>query len=233
MSENGLIVARGLSKSYTSERVKVKALANVSLSIPENGFVVIVGQSGSGKSTLLHILGGLDSPSAGKVIIDGRDLGSLPEGKLTLFRKHNIGFVFQFFHLIPTLTARENVVVSRMFDRGFPLRHADEALKKVGLKKRLNHLPSELSGGEQQRVAIARAIMNRPRILFADEPTGNLDSVTGKGIMEIFSELNKNGTTVVLATHETSFKEYASQVLHIHDGKITDVDAQVDEKENE
>jgi len=197
-------------------------LHGVSFEIPQGSFVAIVGPSGSGKTTLLGLLAGLDTPSAGEVILDGVALTQLDEDARARLRGEKVGFVFQSFQLIPTLTAEENVQVPLELrgERGAAAR-ARELLERVGLGGRLDHYPTQLSGGEQQRVAIARAFSNRPRILFADEPTGNLDGATGERIVELLEALNReDGATVVLVTHDISLAERADRVLRMQDGRI-------------
>lgn len=215
-----VISSSGLRKHYKMGKVSIKALDDVDLTIEEGEFVSISGPSGAGKSTLLHLIGCLDTPTAGKVMIDGHDVGKMRDRELTLFRKDNIGFVFQFFNLVPTLTARENVLLPRMFDRDKQVERAGELLAMLGMAHRLGHKPTELSGGERQRVAIARALMNDPRIILADEPTGNLDSETGKQILDVFRRLNREGKTVIIVTHEPDIAGYTNRKIEMVDGKI-------------
>ena len=212
-----------LQKTFYTGRMKVKALAKVSFKVAFGEFVALKGASGAGKSTLLHAIGGLERYSAGRILINGQDISIMSEDELTLFRRENIGFIFQFFNLIPSLTALENVMVSHMFDTAVTddtWDYAVELLDTMGLRKRLDHRPSELSGGEQQRVAIARALLNKPRILLADEPTGNIDTASGHKIMRQFSELNKKGTTIIIATHNDEIAKYAHRIIMLKDGKI-------------
>jgi putative ABC transport system ATP-binding protein len=211
-----------ICKTYRMGKVDIRALDGVSLSVRRGSFTSIAGASGAGKSTLLHILGCLDSPSSGEVIINGRTVTAIKDRELTAFRRENIGFVFQFFNLIPTLTARENILMPAMFDRGMDQGKAEELLNMVGMSRRAEHHPGELSGGERQRVAIARALINDPPIILADEPTGNLDSQTGLEIVELFKSLAAQGRTVVLVTHERDIAEYADNVVTIKDGRILD-----------
>ena len=210
-------------KIYGQNSAKTIALKNVSLSIFEKEFVAILGPSGSGKSTLLHIMGLLDSPTKGKVFFDGIDTSVFSEDKLAEIRRKGIGFVFQFFYLFPTLTALENVMLPMIF-AGVPKNKREKIafklLKLVGLEKRANHLPSELSGGEGQRVAIARALANNPQIILADEPTGNLDTKSGKKIMKILQSLNKKGITVVVVTHDPQIAKPLKRKIFIRDGEI-------------
>jgi putative ABC transport system ATP-binding protein len=220
MKNKSKIELRNVYKIYKMGTNDVVALRRANLTVYDKEFVAIKGPSGAGKSTLLHLIGGLDKPTNGRVIVNGTDLADFTDDQLTVYRKDYIGFVFQFFNLIPTLNAIENVMVSRMFDREKGLDKAEELLTIVGLEERLNHLPSELSGGEQQRVAIARALMNDPTILLADEPTGNIDSTTGKEILKLFRKLNKNGMTIVLVTHDDEIARATKRIISIRDGKV-------------
>jgi putative ABC transport system ATP-binding protein len=209
-------------KSYPGHP-PVHALDGVSLTVEEGELVGIVGPSGSGKSTLLHIIGTLDRPSTGTVTIGGHVVSTMSDRRLSAARSSLIGFVFQQFHLIPTMTALDNVATGLLYtgraitERRF---HAYEALGRVGLAHRVTHLPSELSGGERQRVAIARALINRPAIIMADEPTGNLDSRTGEQIMALFHELNAQGATIIIITHDRELAEGLPRQVHIRDGRI-------------
>lgn len=211
-----------VSKQYRSGKASFDALKNVSLTIEEGEFVAIVGASGSGKSTLLHLMGGLDRPTAGAVIINGNNLGTMSDRALARFRNETIGFVFQSFYLLPNTSALENVVLPLMYARHVPKRQrrAREALMAVGLGTKLKNRPSELSGGEQQRVAIARALVNDPDIILADEPTGNLDLRTGRQIVEILLKLHELGKTLVLVTHDHSLARVAGRIIRIEDGHI-------------
>jgi putative ABC transport system ATP-binding protein len=213
---------RGLSKTYTMGEVEVRALRDVDLTLDEGALVVLLGPSGSGKSTLLNILGGLDVATSGTVRYRHRDLTHADDDTLTDYRRHHVGFVFQFYNLIPSLTARENVslVTEIVAEPMIP----DEALGLVGLGHRLDHFPSQLSGGEQQRVAIARAIAKRPAVLLCDEPTGALDLATGVVVLEALARINKElGTTTVLITHNASIAEMADVVVRLADGRVVDV----------
>jgi len=212
-----------VTKVYRSGPVAVHALAGVSLTLYESEVVVLLGASGSGKSTLLNILGGLDHPTSGRVMFRDQDLTALGDAGLTAFRRAHVGFVFQFYNLVPSLTARENVaLVTEIADR--PMR-PEEALERVGLSARLDHFPSELSGGEQQRVAIARAIAKRPEILLCDEPTGALDSKTGITVLEALVEVNRDlGTTTALITHNAAIRRIAHRVIYMADGRIARVE---------
>lgn len=213
-----------LSKIYPSGEEKVYALNQISLSILQGEFVAIVGQSGSGKSTLMNILGCLDIPTSGSYYLDGQNVETLNEDQLSLIRNEEIGFIFQGFNLIPGLTAFENVelpLIYRKIEKSKRRTLALEALQKVGLAHRIKHLPSQMSGGQQQRVAIARAIAASPPLILADEPTGNLDSASGAQILEILRQLNQDGKTVILITHDDAIARSAQRVIRIQDGKIT------------
>ncbi|MDP3629550.1 MAG: ABC transporter ATP-binding protein [Actinomycetota bacterium] len=203
--------------------VDISALREVDLRIPRGEFVAIVGPSGSGKTTMLNLLGGLDTPTHGSIAVDGTDITGYTERQLTFFRREKIGFVFQFFNLIPTLTAEENVqfaieLASR--DGVPPDTNAAELLTRVGLGERIHHFPSQLSGGEQQRVAVARALAKDPVLVLGDEPTGNLDFRTGKLVLGALKEMNREGKTVILVTHNTPLARVADRILHIRDGQI-------------
>jgi putative ABC transport system ATP-binding protein len=219
-----MLVARELTKTYRSGGRALTVLRDVSFTIPAGTLVAVVGPSGSGKTTLLGLLAGLDTPSSGSVLLDGTDLGALDEDARARLRGEKVGFVFQSFQLIPTLTAAENVAVPLELrgDRGAAQR-ARELLGRVGLADRGHHFPAQLSGGEQQRVAIARAFANTPRVLFADEPTGNLDSATGMRIVELLETLNReSGTTIVMVTHESALAARAARVIRLSDGAVVD-----------
>ena len=218
-----LIEVRDLAKSYASGDETVEALRGIDMDIAQGEFLTIMGQSGSGKSTLLSILGGLNHPSCGTVKMEGVDLYTLPGEKLADFRSQKLGFVFQSFNLIPYLTALENVMLPLAIS---PMKSkeksaaAEEALCRVGLGGKTDRLPNQLSGGEQERVAIARAIVNRPQLLFADEPTGNLDSKTSTDMMQLFRSLNGSGQTVVMVTHNPENCDYADRTVHLKDGLV-------------
>ncbi len=218
-----MIVAEGLEKSYTSGGRPLPVLRALNLQIEAESFVSIVGPSGSGKTTLLGLMAGLDEPSGGRVLLDGKDIFAMTEDGRAEFRAQKVGFVFQTFHLLPTLTALENVLVPLEL-RGDARGARDRAtalLERVGLGGRLHHFPAQLSGGEQQRVALARAFANRPKILFADEPTGNLDQKTGASIVEMIEELNREAqTTLVLVTHDPALAERAHRVVSLADGRV-------------
>jgi putative ABC transport system ATP-binding protein len=220
-----LIKVEGLSKVYASARVRVLALDDVTLELEDSVFAAVTGVSGSGKSTLLNLLGGLDTPTAGMIEVDGRRISEMDRQELALYRRSGVGMIFQSFNLIPSLDALENVALPLMF-AGVPRRErrprAGETLARVGLGARTRHRPSELSGGEQQRVAIARALINSPRVLLADEPTGNLDSRTAREIITLLAGLNTDqGLTVVLVTHEEALAgEFAHRGVRLHDGRV-------------
>jgi len=208
-------------KIYQVGDVKVEALRGVSISIKSGEFVAITGPSGSGKSTMMNMVGALDIPSKGAIYLDGKDISKLHESELAEIRGKKIGFVFQQFNLISTLTALENVMLPMEFQDSENSREkAIEVLDLVGLKDRMNHKPKELSGGQQQRVAIARALSNNPEVILADEPTGNLDSKTGKEIMTLFNELHKKGKTIILITHDLNLVNYGERVIKLVDGKV-------------
>jgi putative ABC transport system ATP-binding protein len=219
-----MLVAQNLTKEFDSGTHRLRVLRDVSFTVPQGAFVAVVGPSGSGKTTLLGLLAGLDTPTMGHVILDGADLGSLTEDERARLRGEKVGFVFQSFQLIATLTAVENVQVPLELrgEAGAPER-ARELLERVGLGDRLDHFPVQLSGGEQQRVAIARAFSNRPRILFADEPTGNLDGATGLRIVELLEELNReSGSTIILVTHDLALAQRASRLIRLSDGVVVE-----------
>ncbi len=223
-----LLEARDVWKIYGSGESATYALRGVNITIDEGEFVAIMGPSGSGKSTLMHILGALDVPTKGKVHIMGRDVSGMNEKERAEVRRKIIGFVFQQFYLSPNLRVWENVALPLLF-AGVPAekrrKRAMELLKEVGLEEKAEKFPNQLSGGQQQRVAIARALANDPKVILADEPTGNLDSKTGKRIMELFTDLNKRGKTLVVVTHDPSIAAYAEKVYHVRDGKIVGVKA--------
>jgi putative ABC transport system ATP-binding protein len=224
-----VFTARGITKIYHMGEVDVQALRGVDLDLYSGEFVVLLGPSGSGKSTLLNILGGLDRVTAGDVTYEGRDLARANDRDLTEYRRHYVGFVFQFYNLIPSLTARENVMVVTEIARD-PMK-ADEALHLVGLGDRMDHFPSQLSGGQQQRVAIARAIAKRPAVLLCDEPTGALDSETGILVLEALLRVNQElGTTTAVITHNADIAHIADRIIHLTDGHISRVDHNTSKK---
>ncbi|HET7680197.1 MAG TPA: ABC transporter ATP-binding protein [Xanthobacteraceae bacterium] len=219
MSQN-IFTARGLTKIYSSGEVEVRALRGLDLDIPAGEVVVLLGPSGSGKSTLLNIMGGLDRTSSGQLFFKDLELTSLDDRGLTTYRRQHVGFVFQFYNLMPSLTAYENVALVTEISEN-PMR-PDEALGLVGLQSRMDHFPSQLSGGEQQRVAIARAIAKRPEVLLCDEPTGALDSKTGILVIEALLSVNSQlGTTTLIITHNASIQDVANRVLSFADGQIS------------
>jgi putative ABC transport system ATP-binding protein len=211
-------------KIYRQGENDITALAGVSLDIAKGSFVVIMGPSGSGKSTLLHLIGGLDRPSSGDLLVDGRLIGQMADDEVTLFRRTKVGFVFQFFNLLPTLTALENVTLPFVLDgvsKGEADRRARSILEKVGLEQRRHHLPEELSGGEIQRVAMARALAFDPPILLADEPTGNLDSKNGDAILSLLRKIKEErGCTVVMVTHSDEAASYGERIIFLRDGRV-------------
>jgi len=210
-------------KKYTLNKHEVNALNGVSLKIKEGEFVIVFGPSGSGKSTLLSIIGALDKPTSGEVFIDGENISRMSDKKAARFRRSNIGFVFQAFNLLPFLTAEENVALPLLFSgigKVEAIKLAREVLESLDMGERARHKPSELSGGEAQRVAIARAVVCKPKIILADEPTGNLDSKTAVSVMNLLRQLNKKGHTVIVVTHERSFLKFGNRIVHILDGKI-------------
>lgn len=224
MKQN-IIELKNVAKHYEMGHDLVKALDGIDVKINQGDFIAIVGPSGSGKSTMMNMVGALDLPTKGVVYLDGEDITHFEESHLAQIRGNKIGFVFQTFNLIPTLTAAENIALPMIF-QGISKEEREEIvekiLKDVNLTHRKNHFPSELSGGERQRVAIGRALANNPEVILADEPTGNLDSKTGLEIMNLFRHLNKKGKTIILVTHDLNLIKYASKVLKIRDGKLED-----------
>jgi len=217
-----VVELRNATKEYIMGEVKVKAIDGLNLKIGGSESIAIMGPSGSGKSTLLHLVGCLDRPTRGKVFIDGKDVSNLNDNQLAVIRRKKIGFIFQFFNLIPSFTALGNVELPMMFSR-IPNRKekAKELLKTVGLEHRIHHYPSQLSGGETQRVAIARALANDPQIILADEPTGNLDSKSGKEVVDVLVKLNREkGVTLLIVTHDNLIARYAKKIIKLKDGKI-------------
>lgn len=211
-----------LSKIYGKGDTEVRALDDVSFTVPKGQFVAIIGPSGSGKSTLLHILGGVDTPTDGHVYVDGTDITTLDETALAIFRRRQIGLIYQFYNLIPILTVEENMTLPLLLDdKKVDRAHFDSLVQVLGLQHRLGHLPSELSGGQQQRVSVGRALMNNPAILLADEPTGNLDSKNSKEIVELLRQFNKAlNQTVIIITHDERIALDADRVIAVEDGKI-------------
>ena len=222
--ENILIKTVNLTKTYTVGEVDVHALKSVNLNVHKGEFVAIMGASGSGKSTLMNLLGCLDMPTSGDYILDGINTSKLPQNEYANIRNQKIGFVFQGFNLLPRTTALENVELPLMYDRLEKIKdhskQASEALKRVGLGDRMDHIPSQLSGGQQQRVALARALVNEPSLILADEPTGNLDSVTSVEVFNLFQKLNEEGITIVMVTHERDFAAFAKRIIEMRDGRV-------------
>ncbi|QYK67513.1 MULTISPECIES: ABC transporter ATP-binding protein [Paenibacillus] len=211
-----------LCKTYGSAEAKVEALKNVNFSVQQGEFVAIVGASGSGKSTLMHLLGGVDRPSSGQVIIDGTDLYSRSEEELAVFRRRKIGFIFQSYNLIPVLSTEENIKLPMLLEnKRVDENYVQELLGILGLTERIHHLPSELSGGQQQRTAIGRALINKPSIILADEPTGNLDSKSGRDIMDLLTfSVKKYNQTLIMITHDLNIAKIADRVVRIEDGVL-------------
>lgn len=217
-----ILRVENLKKTYGKGNTLVKALDGVSFTVEKGEFVAIVGASGSGKSTLLHLLGGVDRPTSGKIIIDGEDIYNLNETKLAIFRRRQVGLIYQFYNLIPILNVEENMTLPILLDGKTPDKeYLKELIETLGLERRVNHLPNELSGGQQQRVSIGRALMNRPALLLADEPTGNLDSKASHDIIELLKLSNqKYKQTIIMITHDNSLALNASRIITIDDGKI-------------
>lgn len=214
-----------ICKIYGTGETAVKALKDVSFSVPKGEYVAIVGESGSGKSTLLNMIGSLDSPTSGKVLIDGKDIFSMNEGSLTIFRRRNIGFIFQAFNLIPELTVEQNMIFPVLLDYKKPdMAYLEELLTVLNLRERRNHLPSQLSGGQQQRVAIGRALITRPSLILADEPTGNLDSQNSREVIALLRSASKKyEQTILMITHNRAIAQSADRVLHVSDGQLMDL----------
>lgn len=220
-----VIEIANLHRYYLMGDIVVKALSNVSLSIDHGEFTAIMGPSGSGKSTMMHLIGCLDTPTSGKIIIDGEDVSDLDETELAFIRNEKVGFIFQQFNLLSKMTAVENVMTPLMYS-GIPVKvrreMAEHALERVGLKERMRHRPNELSGGQRQRVAVARALANNPSLILADEPTGALDTRTGEQIIELFEELNDEERTLVVVTHDEEIGQQCRRQIHLRDGKVTE-----------
>lgn len=219
-----LLEVKSLSKTYGSGETAVQALRNVTFSVAKGEFIAVVGESGSGKSTLLNMIGALDTPSFGKVFIGGRDTFQMKEKELTVFRRRNIGFIFQSFNLIPELNVEQNIMFPILLDYRKPdKRYLEELLCVLNLKERRHHLPSQLSGGQQQRVAIGRALMTRPSLILADEPTGNLDSENSSEVIALLKETSKKyAQTIIMITHNRSIAQTADRILQVSDGRLTD-----------
>lgn len=221
-----MIEVKNVSKIYKMGNEKVTALNNVSLKINDGDFISIVGPSGSGKSTLMHLIGGLDKPTNGKILVDGKDISTLKDKQMSKYRNESIGFIFQAFNLENTQTALENVMMPLIFagmGKGERKRRALRALELVELSNKSKHKPMEMSGGQRQRVSIARALVNDPKIIFADEPTGNLDSKTGETIMNLLKNLNQKGYTIIMVTHNKEQAKEANRIVMIKDGEIQEV----------
>ena len=219
-----LLEVSNVSKTYGSGEAAVKALKKVSFSVPKGEYVAVVGESGSGKSTLLNMIGALDTPTSGKVVISGKEIFSMNDRKLTIFRRRNIGFIFQAFNLIPELTVEQNIVFPMLLDYQKPdTKYLEELLSVLNLKERRRHLPSQLSGGQQQRVAIGRALITRPALILADEPTGNLDSQNTSEVIALLKEASKKyEQTIIMITHSRSIAQTADRILQVSDGELTD-----------
>ncbi|MBO8435090.1 MAG: ABC transporter ATP-binding protein [Tyzzerella sp.] len=218
-----MIVLEDIKKTYDTGSVSVNALKGINLTIEKGEYVAIMGQSGSGKSTMMNILGCLDTPTSGKYYLDGVDITKEKKSKLSYIRNRKIGFVFQSFNLIPRTSAIKNVELPMIYakvGRKARRKKAEELLKKVGLEGRMNHMPNEVSGGQRQRIAIARALANNPPIILADEPTGNLDTASSIEIMELFTELNNDGATVIVVTHEDDIAQFTKRIVRFKDGEI-------------
>ncbi len=220
-----ILEVQNLCKTYGKGEAQVRALDNVSFSVGKGEFIAIVGESGSGKSTLLNVVGALDNPTSGKVLIDGKDIFSMPEKKLTVFRRQNIGFIFQSFNLIPELNVEQNITFPLLLDYQKPdQKYVEELLEILGLKERRKHLPSQLSGGQQQRVAIGRALAARPAIIMADEPTGNLDSKNSQEVITLLKSMSaKYRQTILMITHNENHADATDRVLRMTDGRLKDL----------
>lgn len=220
-----LLEVKEISKTYGSGEAAVEALKNVSFSVEKGEFLAIVGESGSGKSTLLNMIGALDAPTSGKVIIDGKDIMAMKDNAATIFRRRNIGFIFQAFNLIPELTVEQNIVFPLLLDYQKPdQKYLDELLDVLNLENRRKHLPSQLSGGQQQRVAIGRALITRPSIILADEPTGNLDSQNSSEVIALLKDASrKYGQTIIMITHNRVIAQAADRILQVRDGVVMDL----------
>lgn len=220
-----LLEVKSISKTYGRGEAAVYALKDISFSVPKGEFVAIVGESGSGKSTLLNMIGALDTPTSGKVFIDGKDILSMKDNSLTIFRRRNIGFIFQSFNLIPELNVEQNIIFPVLLDYQKPdKKYLEELLAVLNLKERRNHLPSQLSGGQQQRVAIGRALITRPSLILADEPTGNLDTQNSSEVITLLKEAaRKYQQTIVMITHSRSIAQTADRILQVSDGILTDL----------
>jgi len=217
-----ILKCENLKKVYGTKENPVVALAEVYLSVEKGEFVAVIGASGSGKSTLLHLIGGVDKPTAGKVVVDDTDIGTLNQTELAIFRRRKVGLIYQFYNLIPTLTVRRNIMLPMLLDKKKPEQEFfDRVVKALKIQDKLEALPSQLSGGEQQRTAIARSLLYHPALLLADEPTGNLDKKNSREVIELFKLANQDfGQTVILVTHDETIAQKADRIIHIEDGKI-------------
>ena len=218
-----MLSMRDLSRVYRTDTIETTALDGIMLDVADGEFVAIMGPSGCGKSTLLNVIGMLDSPTGGSYVFNGTEVAGLPEGKLADFRKRNIGFIFQSFNLVDELSVRENIELALLYHdvpSGERRTRVDEAMDKVGIAHRAKHRPSQLSGGQQQRVAVARALVGNPKLILADEPTGNLDTQHGEEVMKMLQALNREGSTIVMVTHSPAHADYASRVVNMLDGRI-------------
>lgn len=220
-----LLEVKSICKTYGTGEAAVQALKNVSFTVPKGEFVAVVGESGSGKSTLLNMIGALDTPTSGRVLIDGKDTFSMKEEQRTIFRRRNIGFIFQAFHLVPELTVEQNIIFPVLLDYQKPDQaYLEEILEVLNLKERRNHLPSQLSGGQQQRTAIGRALITRPMLILADEPTGNLDTRNSSEVIALLKKASKRyEQTIIMITHNRSIASTADRVLQVSDGVLTDL----------
>jgi len=218
-----MIEMHGLTKAYRTADIETTALSNINLEVNAGEFIAIMGPSGCGKSTLLNVLGMLDSPDSGRYSFNGEDVAGYPESKLAEIRKLNIGFIFQSFNLVDELTVAENVMLPLLYQK-VPAAERDQrvqsVLERVGIAHRANHRPQQLSGGQQQRVAVARAVITNPKLILADEPTGNLDTTNGEEVLELLSQLNGDGTTIIMVTHDQGHAGHASRIVHMLDGRV-------------
>jgi putative ABC transport system ATP-binding protein len=234
LSDNVTVMLDKVSKTYHMGEIEVKALKEVDLTIPKGKFVVVLGPSGSGKTTMLNCIGGIDSPTSGKIVVGGNDISELNEKELTRFRRNTVGFIFQFFNLIPTLTARENVDFALDLVPKESRGSSQEILEQVGLGNRSNHFPSQLSGGEQQRVAVARALAKRPPVVLCDEPTGELDFDTGIMILRLMRDVSRNeNCNFLVVTHNSAIAQMADTVVRLHSGEISSIETNEDPKDPE
>ena len=225
-----ILSIENLTKVYGSKEIEVKALNNINLKINEGEFVVIVGKSGSGKSTLLHLMAGLETPTEGKIVIDGVDIASLSEKERSLMRRKKIGLIFQAYNLIPILNVEENIKLATMNSKNKDEKYIEDIMDLLDIKSRRNHLPNQLSGGQQQRVAIARALVNKPAIILADEPTGNLDTKTEEEVLKLLKKSQKAyNQTIIMITHNLNIAKYADRIINIQDGNIIDWEDHKDE----